>query len=270
MADLTLPGDDFVPGWKKTSRLHRFKESDLFNYINGGAEIFHEFGFHELFVQRYGKDDAEITLEVYRMQSPESALGIYLMKCGKETTVVGVPARHSGNRFQFTIVKSNYYILVNNSNGDETGLPIMVSLSQIVLNSIPQGKPVELFRVLPKKNLISGSERIIRGPYGLEPIYTFGEGDNLQLRGRVFALVGDYRNDGGRVYTRIMIPYPDRDSALAAYQSLVTNLDPYSKVLDEWKGGFVFRDYRDRYGIAEIQNFTIDIKINLSEQPVQR
>ncbi len=43
-----LPEDDFLPQWKKEEKIIRFSPENLFNYINGGSELFLEFGFKEL------------------------------------------------------------------------------------------------------------------------------------------------------------------------------------------------------------------------------
>jgi hypothetical protein len=264
--DLTLPGDDFVPGWKKSLRALRFEESDLFNYINGGAELFHEFGFEELFVQRYTKDENEISLEVYRMESPESALGIYLMKCGFETQIPGIGARHTGNKLQFTIVKGDYFLQANNYNGDEALMPVMVSLCQQVLATISEGDPVELLEYLPEENFVPGSGLIIRGPYGLQPIYTFGEGDIFRLGGEVFGVVGDYRINGD-VFSRIIIPYPKESQAKAAFRNLALNLDPFLEVLESWDTGIIFEDFQGKFGIVLLKNRTLEITINLKDNP---
>src|SRR4030066_305738 len=101
---------------------------NLFDYIDGGAEIFLEFGFDRLLVQDYRKEDSEIGLELFQMESPESALGIYLMKCGAETPIDGVPARNSGDKTQFTILKGATFVHINNPDGRESLLPMMVDL----------------------------------------------------------------------------------------------------------------------------------------------
>ena len=48
------------------------------------------------------------------MSGPESALGLYLMKCGRETPLAGIPARNSSEPAQFTILKGRYFVHVNN------------------------------------------------------------------------------------------------------------------------------------------------------------
>jgi len=268
--EAVIPADNFVAGWKKSGPVRRYIEKDLFNTIDGAAEMFHEFGFEELRVQRYKREEKEITLEIYRMESPEAALGIYLMKCGDETPAEGISVRNSGSRFQLIVVKGSYFVQVNNPDGNETFLPVMVVLIQHLLKSIPEERPVTLFGFLPKKNLVSGSELIVRGPYALQPIFTFGEGDILRLGGQIFGVVGDYEDRHGDVFTRLIILYPDEEATLSAYRSLFSNLDSYLQLQAQWERGFVFKDYRNKFGIVEIKEHGIEIRINLSEKPVRR
>ena len=267
-ADIVLPKNHFIPGWTKSGKMRRFIKDDLYNYINGGAVLFQEFGFEELLLQRYRKSDEEITLELYRMENPESALGIYLMKCGKETPIEGIPVRNSGSRFQFTIVKGSCFIQINNFRGNKTLIPVMVAMTQNVVASIPETDPVRLLDVLPEENLVSGSGMIIRGPYGLEPIFTFGEGDILQLGGNVYGAVGDYTDSRGKIFTRIIIMYPHGEAVTSAYENLHANLDSYITISKKWARGFTFKDYQDKFGIVEIKDRTMEIKVNLSEKPI--
>jgi hypothetical protein len=270
-ANPVFPEDNYVLGWVKSERTLSFEKSNLFDYIDGGAELFLELGFDELLVQRYKKHsvegDEEIALEIYRMESSESALGIYLTKCGKETPVKGIKARNSGDRYQFSIVKGDCLVQVNNFSGDEKLTQVMVTLAQRTLASISKGHSVKLLDRLPKANFVAGSGLIIRGPYSLQSIFTFGRGDVLQLGGKVFGVTGDYVGANGDIYTMILIFYPGAKASSSAYDNLVNNLDPYSKVVNRWENGFTFKDYRDRFGIVELKDGTMKIRINLAEQP---
>ncbi|MCX5800187.1 MAG: hypothetical protein NTX17_02190 [Candidatus Eisenbacteria bacterium] len=266
-----FPRDNYVAGWVRSERTLRFERSNLFDYIDGGAELFLEFGFDVLLVQRYkesnAKGDDEIALEIYQMESAEAALGIYLTKCGKETPVGGIKERNSGDRYQFSIVKGDCFIQVNNFGGDGKLMPVMLKLTQRTLASIPKGPPVTLLSRLPEKDFISGSGLIFRGPYALQSIFTFGSGDVLQLRGNVFGVTGDYAGPEGGVYTRLLILYPEPKAALSAFENLSNNLDPYLEVVSRLENGFTFRDYRDKFGTVELKNDVMEIKINLPEKP---
>ena len=51
-------------------------------------------------VQKYASAGAEIAVEAYRMESAAAALGIYLLKCSRETPLAGDRRAASGDRFQ--------------------------------------------------------------------------------------------------------------------------------------------------------------------------
>lgn len=261
-----FPADNFSKGWKKAGRMLQYTSKNLYDRINGGAELFMEFGFERLLIQHYLKDSTEISAEVYQMECPAAALGIYLTKCGNETPVASIPTRNTGNRFQFTLLKGNCFIFINNFSGDNDFIPTMTTLAQQVLERIPEQPPVALFQNLPQQNLIEGSERLIRGPYALQPIFTFGSGDILQLSRKVFALVADYLTDDEKKYTFLFIPYPDKNAAVAAYQNLIQNLDPYLTIKNQSTNGFLFQDYQNKYGRVNLKENVIEIKINLERE----
>jgi hypothetical protein len=267
-AEIVLPGDNFFPGWKRSGPPVTFVKADLFNHIDGGAELFLEFGFEKVAIQHYKKGSAELTLEVYEMELPESALGVYLMKCGRETPFPEIPARNSSEATQATILRGTHFLLVNNFSGGAELQPAMIALSKSVLAKIPDVPASgRLFEMLPSKDRLAGSERLVRGPVVLQPYFTFGEGDILQLEGKIFGAVANYREVPEAVYTRFVIPYPDEVRAVSVYKNLLANLDPYLKVLETKETAFVFEDYREKFGLVELKGSTLDIRVNLSLRP---
>jgi hypothetical protein len=267
-ANFKLPGNGFFPGWKTNGAPRTFIKADLFNYIDGGAELFLEFGFERVTVQRYSKDKAEIVLEAYEMAGPDAALGIYLMKCGSETPLPGVPARNSSEAAQFTILKGKYFVLIDNPDGDKGLAPAMTALATEFLAQVPSPAPdPRLWEPLPKEKRIAGSERLIRGPIGLQPYYTFGEGDILGMGGRLFGVLANYDEGGGQASTRLAVVYPAAAEARNVFLGLRANLDPYLKILDARETAFSFVDFRERYGIARWTGAKLDIAFNLPVRP---
>ncbi|MFC2156004.1 DUF6599 family protein [Acidobacteriota bacterium] len=260
-----LPDDHFYPGWKKAAGSRSFKKADLFNHINGAAELFLEFGFADLRVQRYRGEKQEMSLELYRMENPTAALGIYLCKCGQETPLPGIPARHSADPYQFTILKGSYFIQVNNASGEKKLLPVMKELTARVVQDIPTGEPVTLLSLLPTRDLLPGSGAILRGPFALQKIFFFGEGDILQLQGKHFAVAGDYKDAVLGSYTMILIPFPDRGATMSAFRHLNSNLDSYITVVKRNEQALIFKDFKGKFGSVTIEGLLMRIKVNLAK-----
>ncbi|MDH4272698.1 MAG: hypothetical protein OEW18_12070 [Candidatus Aminicenantes bacterium] len=267
VSEIHLPGDGFFPGWKKAGPGRIFVRTDLFNYIDGGADLFLEFGFEKLAVQRYARGPAELVLEIYRMQNPEAALGIYLMKRGgAESAVEPFELSHS-DKYQRLLLQGNCLVSVNNPDGSEALLPTMDALAVGTLASIPKQEAKDFFAMLPGEKRLAGTERLIRGRVGLQSIYTFGEGDILLLRGRIFGVAADYRDDEGGTYARLAIPYPDDVSAREAWRNFRKEHDPYIRILASSEGAVTFSDFRGKFGVVEIKGRRLDIRVNLAKAP---
>ena len=262
-----LPAGGFAAGWVTSGPELRFRRHDLFGHINGGAELFLEFGFEELRVREYRRGGAELALESYRMKSPAAALGIYLASGGRETPLPGLKARHSGSRYQITILAGSRFVQVNNFAGDEALLADMIVLARDFLAELPEEEAPGLLAALPEDGLVAGSERLLRGPYSLEPIYTFGPPDALSLGGEVFAALGDYRDGQGESHTLILADYPSADRAAAVFARLRERLDPGLEPLAARDGWFSFRDRQGRHGAILLTGARLRVTIHLADPP---
>ncbi len=74
-----LPGN--IMAWKMKGEPEIYKGDDLFLYINGGADIYQEYGFKEVYSVEYEKEGTgRISVEIYNMDDPVSAFGIFSFK----------------------------------------------------------------------------------------------------------------------------------------------------------------------------------------------
>lgn len=269
--DIRFPPDGFAPGWQKKGPVQEFDRNGLYGHINGGSELFLEFGFENLRLQKYHCAGDEISIEVYRMDIPESALGIYLARCGKETPVPGITVRHTGDFSQIMLLHGNYFLVIDNFTGKATLLPVMVQLAGETLKCLPGQKEKKddfnhLFSLLPLENRVPGSELLVRGYYSMQSIYTLGEGDILLLKNKIFGITAEYKDQHGGTYNRLVVRYPDEAYARQAFSYLRANLDSYIRVLENEsrENSFSFKDYRDKYGRVSLEKQTISIEFNLN------
>ncbi|OQX86122.1 hypothetical protein B6D60_06770 [candidate division KSB1 bacterium 4484_87] len=251
-----------INGWERQESPQYFTGAALFNHIDGGAELFHEFGFRQLSVLNFQKDSLEVSLEIYEMENPTAALGIYLLKCGKETPITAVHSRNSGNYLQITAVKNRYFLQLNNFSGRQETLDELASLLNPILDSIDETPRIPLLAYLPQENIIPGSIFIFRGTYALEPIFTFGDGDIFQLNGKIFGIGADFDSAGVR-FMQMVIPYPDSIHAQNAFQNFINFRDPYLKIIEQHSDFIKFMDFQSKPGSVRLKNENILIKINL-------
>jgi len=261
------PPSNFCSGWAlRAEKLHLVKDG-LFNYIDGAAELFMEFGFNDLYVYEYGNGDDILTLEIYSMESSKSALGLYLMKCGKDLQLQGKESDEESLRYQIPIMKGSWFILINNSHGEKRLLPAMKALAGEVKKSLPDEKVLHVFETLPGESLVKNSELLFRGPCALQQIFIFGRGDVLKLQGKIFGCAGDYRGEDGSLYTRLIIPYNDKSAAVDACENLVSSLDSEITILSRSDRGFTFSDFEKKYGVVRLDGNKLDITVHLAKAP---
>ena len=123
--------------------IHRndsFDGSSLWGYMNGGADIYQEYGFEVLRVEEFSAEDENIKMELFRMYDPLSAFGIYSIKtfrC-KESNVLASP--DCLNSYQYQLVYGEYYLQLINESGSEKASQLMIDLAGTLLDKLEKAE----------------------------------------------------------------------------------------------------------------------------------
>jgi len=172
-ASRPAPGQEMpilsIEGWRRSGEPEIYRKDGLFGYIDGGAEIFLQYGFKELSVARYAAANGAgkaapktAAVEIYRMESPADAFGIFSVKrTGKEDVSPTIRIPHWTSGEQANLVKGDYFINIQGEGlGDEETRALVAAVSaRIAATAV---LPAQL-SWLPLRGLIPGSERYIRG-----------------------------------------------------------------------------------------------------------
>lgn len=126
---------DEIPGYEIT-RNECFDGGSLWGYMNGGADIYLEYGFESLRVQEFNADGENIKLELYKMNDPLSAFGIYSIKTFKciQANMKVIP--DCLNRYQYQAVCGRYYVQIINESGSEAVKSAMEVIASGLLNKM--------------------------------------------------------------------------------------------------------------------------------------
>ena len=135
----------------------------------------------------------------------------------------------------------------------------MIALARVVLARIPDLPLENPFSALPDSGRVPGSERLIRGPVGLQPFYSLGEGDILELNGKIFAVLAEYRDGDEPPFHRLVVAYPTPAASAAVLKNLRANLDPYLEVVSDRPDGFDFKDFQNQFGRVERRDSRLEI-----------
>jgi hypothetical protein len=261
-----LPADEVVPGWTRAEPARVYSGPELYELIDGGAEIFFEHGFERVTVQKYALGPDEIVVDLYAMRDAAAALGIYLGRCGDETPAPGLDLRHTAGRHELLAVQGRLYVVVENLSGRAERAADLVAFARALAPRLPEAEPVPVLDLLPTNGRVPGSERLIRGPLALESFIQLGEGDILQLGGRVTAAAAGYQGPAGR-FTLVVVPYADSATARRAFAHVQTHLDREIRPLSRTASRLVFRDYSGTYGEVLLDGARIELRLGLAERP---
>lgn len=111
-----LAPEDFLPGEftdataQRSSEIRTFYDDSLWQYINGGAELYYRYNFVEVATADYKTGTTEFTVDIYRFDNPLNAYGLYSMIRPENARLVslGVEGFVSLGSLQF--VKGEYLI----------------------------------------------------------------------------------------------------------------------------------------------------------------
>ncbi|PWB75396.1 hypothetical protein C3F09_02580 [candidate division GN15 bacterium] len=215
----------FAPGWTEAQEPQVFPKGRLYDYIDGGAELYEEFGVIKLTVCQYQKEQDELELLVYDMESPDAALGIYLMQAGTERPIAGIVARNSGSSSQVNAVRGKSFIQITSLSSSPAMQEPTIALCNQVMAAVPEGKPVSLLTMLPRDRLVAGSERLVHGPLAVRQVMRVFRANPLELGGSIWGAAAKYRIGTGAVETRLQVTYADTSAARTVFANLEQVVD---------------------------------------------
>jgi hypothetical protein len=156
-----------------------YSDQELFDFINGGAPIFLEYGFRRAAIQRYAlSTGSSVSAEIYEMGSSAAAYGIFSFQS------VGVE-RGSGpgdggvvGSYYVSFWKERYLVTVTGEDETAETREILMDLARSIEQKIAgRGTVPELARLLDSGNLGCLEHVYIRGNMGLYGNFVFDTED---------------------------------------------------------------------------------------------
>ena len=182
----------------------RFVGKKLFDYMNGGAELYLAYGFSDIGVRKYKKGASEASVEIYCMGSDIDAYGIYAHRAKGQAVDIGIPATLSGGMLSF--FKGSIYVRLVVAVNPDKAKDSLLAIGKPLAALLPgQAKPPAEIGLLPAGS-VNGSMRYLPNPKTAKMVWFDGEGDILLTKqGKAFfALYTAGDNDIG--LTRAMFP----------------------------------------------------------------
>ncbi len=134
--------DSAALGQGKIVRKANFDGNSLWGYINGGADIYLEYGFKSLLMHEVEYMGNLIRFDLYHMSDPKAAYGIFSVYSSACDDRAGPGLFNCITRWQIQIVKNEYYLSVILPTGSSDERTFATEVSEKLLSSI-EGKSFE-------------------------------------------------------------------------------------------------------------------------------
>lgn len=158
-----LPRKTESPELRGRSVPEFYDPRNLFDYINGQADAYLHYGFRLLITREYTVDEkTPITVEIYRMEGPSHAFGIYAAERTPEDQVLDIGGEGFFGANILAFWKGVYYCKFlfhqRSARQDRVILEAAGRLSDRIQGS---REPPPLFALFPEEHRVRGSERFI-------------------------------------------------------------------------------------------------------------
>jgi hypothetical protein len=230
-----LPGDNDVNGWTRAGAPRHFVPASLWRYIDGGAETYLRFNFAELVGLDYldRTTGLEVCADLYRMDSPIGAFGVYAQELNPEATFLAVGSEGYTDGTFLAMWKGSYYLKLTFRTEQGGRAAALVALATETGRRIDgdAARPVQFDR-FPTVGLVPRSFKVV-------PRDVFGQS---YLAGGFEARYGS----GDDTWTLTLVPFGtagEAGAAMVRYRDFLLANGKIDRELEApGEGGFVGQD----------------------------
>ncbi len=152
-----------VAGWRQTGEIQTFRPETLFEYINGGADLYLTYDFQELRVAEYSTEKkASVTIEVYRHRTPTLAFGIYSQERLPDADFRDIGAQGYIEPNVLNFLAGSYYVKISSIHTGSEDREILMSFAKRISENLREkGALPSILTSFPEEGKKKNSEKFI-------------------------------------------------------------------------------------------------------------
>jgi hypothetical protein len=253
-----------IEQWKRKEKSKVYAGKDkLFEYMNGGAEVYLSYSFIHVSTATYIKKDSDnsVKVNIWKFGSPDDAYGVF----AKDRAGQGVNIGNEASLFDnyLWVWKDRYFISFEPYSGDIS--PDDVSfIGTSIVDNIPSGKvrlPV-ILSYLPEDGYVHGSSRYFHKKIILDNLCIsdrFIDKNVFNLSEQTDAVVADYKSAKSRSpFKMLVIKYPKKQVAVESFNNFVELRESWGEKGLEINGLHTFEDLKGRFSsVTRVNNIII-------------
>jgi hypothetical protein len=222
--DAALP--DNLNGWSSApADRDVYDRENLYDYINGGAELFLSYGFDRLASRRYARDgEPDILVDVFDMISSDNAFGVFSHSREVVESEYGQGSQYTEGLLLFW--KGRYYVSILASPETDASRQTVFDLARIIDDSIASEGPLPgVLDLLPDDGLDERSVRFFRHYVWLNSHYYVADENILHIDETTDAVMAKYHH-GESTPLLLIVRYPGDAEARDAYGEFTSQYLP--------------------------------------------
>jgi hypothetical protein len=228
MTDTSQILPESIGKWQRTGQEQRFSQTDLYAYINGGAELYLSYGFQNLVNQVYTcSGQPDIIIDIFDMGSAANAFGVFTHSREEIETAFGQGSQYTEGLLLFW--KDRYYVSILASPETPQVKESMLSAAKYIDKAITAiGELPQLISVLPDENLIKESVRFFRHHFWLNAHYFIAEENILLIDQNSQVILAKYRSADKKPVV-VLVQYESKSKADRAKRHFLEHYLPESE-----------------------------------------
>ena len=214
--DFALLLPDTIQGWKVTAKDQIYNRDTLYDYINGGAELYLSYGFQNVVNRTYVKSgQPDMIVDIFDMGTSQNAYGVFSHAREEEDATFGQGSQYAAGLLLFW--KDRYYISILTVPETIESKKAIFDLARKIETSIAEeGSLPGILTLLPQQSLIKESVRYFRHYAWLNSHYFVADQNILHINEKTEALVAKYGEKKKR-YLLLLVKYEKDKDAKHAY-----------------------------------------------------
>ncbi len=147
-----LPKNNEVKGWVRDGKPRVFSHDELWEYINGGADVYLDYGFRKVAAVDMKNGSRTITVDIYDMNKLEGAFGMYARERSPGYKFIKIGAEGYREGVALNFYQSRYYVKLTAFTDDAPTRKVLTRLANVVSKNIGSGKkPPALLSLFPPR-----------------------------------------------------------------------------------------------------------------------
>jgi len=235
-----------IEGWTLAGQPQVFSPHTLYDYINGGSDLYLKYEFKELTVVEYRKEKMSVSAEVYRLGDADHAFGIYSQERVPSAEFLPIGAQGYYENGACNFIRDGYYVKLSGENTGAEDREILVHFARRISENLsgPSTLP-EILRVFPAEGKRPNEEKFIGKDflgYGFLHSGFTADYDRSGHKYQLFVIAGNGLDDARTMFGHYLKQIKHEAPIVeGAYQ--VT--DPYHGVMALfWKGKYIWGTIR--------------------------